>query len=176
MGRHALQELPVVATCQEADVLTLGLLGDGEAVASSDGPYVFFLQVAQGKGGPGELVLGQSVEEIGLILSWISAAQKSKLAVGGAYSGIMPRRQQASAQVPCLLHEDAEAYEAIADDAGVRRSTGGVFPDEVVHHLALEGVASIDEVERYVEVVCHGASSVYGLRRGDRGVVRVGSE
>ena len=82
----ALDEARVVAVGHEADLLALGLVGDGQPALPGDGADARLVEPADGEEGGLELRLGEAEEEVGLVLGAVRALQQAESARRAARS------------------------------------------------------------------------------------------
>ena len=145
----AAEERPGVAGRDEADVVAVGLLGDGQPAAGRLLADLRLGCVADREQRVTQLLGGQHTEHVGLVLVAVDGAAQPtvgqpRVVAGG--DGVEAERQRAGRQ-------RGELDPLVAPHAGVGRLAAGVGRHEVVDHVLFELVREIPDVERNVEHV-----------------------
>src|SRR4030042_1175382 len=94
--------------------------------------------LAQRKQDAAELLLGQSVEKIGLGPAGIYCLEQAMAVAGMLYSSVMACSQVIGSQGERCIEQEAKLYVLVAGHAGIRGPPSLEFPAEVVHHTGLE--------------------------------------
>lgn len=160
------QELAIVASLEETDILALGVLRDRQVVLTSDSANLILRQPAQREARVGQLFLGQGVKEVRLVFAGITSTQESIDAVDLLNSGVVAGGQRVGAQCQSPLLQETETDETVAPHARVRGSAGGVLGDEVVDNISLECFLGLNQVKRYAELTADAASPLDGSWSG----------
>ena len=140
------EEGGVVPAGDKADVLTVRLPGAGEAPRLRKGPHIPLLQLSQRQKQPAELLLGEGVEEIALVLAPVPAPEEPPAARAGVeiHPGIVPRGDAADPQVLRPAQKGVELHKPVAPDAGVGGAPVPVGGGEVRHHLPPEELLAVE--------------------------------
>ncbi len=143
----AVDEACVVVIRHEADFLAVRLLGHGQPQAAGYGADFRLLILAHGHQGVGELLLGQIIEGVGLILFFAYAPADGESAVRqpdnpGVMSGgyIIRPDGKAPAQKRLPFHI------TVTGDAGVWCTSLQIFFYEIIYHMAFELLPEIHHV------------------------------
>ena len=154
-------EAGVVVVGDEADLLAVGLVEDGEVEALGDRPDLGLMEAADGEEHAGEFVPLCAEEDIGLVFAVVEAAEEGGLAVDLLNAGVVAAGDEVGVDLACVVVELAELEPVVAADAGVGRAARGVLGREVVHDAA-EVLAEVDDVEGDAEL-CGDEACVGGV-------------
>ena len=106
----------------------------------------------------GQLVLGQLIEHIALVLAPVPAPQQavqSGVRVP-VHPGIVPGGDIVIPQHQSPVQQGPELQAAVAVDAGIRRVPGAVFRHKAVHDLPGEAFRFVEHIEFHAQPVGHG--------------------
>ena len=103
-----------------------------------------------------QLLLGQTMEEVALILARIDAAQQLNPIARHAYPSVVPGDEMRSTQRRRVLRHDAELDFAIAPDVRIGGAAGAVFVQEMFEHLVPVLGGEIDRVQGDAKPVADG--------------------
>ena len=165
IGQRALDEARVVAVGNEADLLAVRLVGDGQAAIACVGAHVGLRQLADRERRAGELRLRQREEEVRLVLRGVAR----RAGAAGARSSHRPRRGRSGrsprvgAPNPAARSTSVANFRSLLQCAqGIGVRPAGVLGDEVVD----DGLAGTDARGSGRSAGCRG-------RRHAPGVVQV---
>ena len=146
-------ELLVVAAGDEADLLRIGLVGEGQLAFAGDFANGRLVQVAQREEGVGELLLGEAEEEPGLVLGAVGGALEDPAAARGVVlvAGVVAGGDALGADLAGGAQKLVELEVVVAERAGNRRAPGEVVVDEGPNDIVLEALLLVDDVVRNVE-------------------------
>lgn len=118
----------------------------------------------------GQLVLGQTVEHIALVLGRVRGPEQLVLPFRGLPDpGVMAGDHTVTAQFQSPLVQGAELQEPVAVDAGVGGMAPGVAPGEFFHHVFFEFFRVVEHVIGHMEPgghapgIFHVAEAAAGL-------------
>ena len=155
----------IVPVGDEADVLTVRLPGVEKALPVCQRPHFRLMQNAQRELGVGQLLLGQHIEDIALILAEIHRFFQEIPAVLPLDPGIVAGGDGVAAHQRRPVIEPPELQIAVAVNAGV----GGLPPlvgrGEAVHDLTAEFVGEIEHIVGHIQLVRHAAGVLHILQR-----------
>ena len=156
-----LEEGVVVAAGDEADLLRVGLVGDGEACVGGHLADCGLLHLAEGEEGAGELLLSQAEEEVGLVLGVVGGAGEDPAAARGVevVAGVVAGGDAVGADLAGGDEELVELEVVVAEGAGDGRASGEVLADEGLDDVGLEAVLLVDDVVGDVELLGDGRAS-----------------
>src|SRR6185369_8143580 len=110
-----------------------------------------------------QLLLGQRVKEIRLILAGISGnAQVAGAVRIDRFSGVMPGCQNVGPQFTRLLQQQPEFYVAVTADARIWGVSGPVFVDKVADYQPAEIGRKVGNVMGYLQMPRHHGGIVDG--------------
>ena len=179
LQRHALspQERHIVAVGHEADILTVGLVGVQQSCLAGIVPDGGLVEIPHRQQQVGQLILGQLVQHIALILAAIRAPQQAialrRRIIGDP--GIVPRGNVVIPQRHRPIQQRAEFQAAVAVDTGVGGVSGAVFRHEMIHHVPAEGLHLVKYVKFHPQPVGHG-TGVLGVVGAAAAAVAVGDQ
>src|SRR6185503_11398027 len=160
------QEVRVLPSLDEADVLTLPLVGHGEAEFARGGAHLFLGHRAEREEGLRQHLLAEAPEHVRLVLARVRRAEERRPPLGvGPTARIVPGRDVVAAKRLGAAHQLAELEPVVALHAGIGRAPLQVLADEVVDDVRLEVVLEIEDVVRESHPARHGAAVVDGLER-----------
>src|ERR1700722_6042754 len=156
------EKLLVVASRNEADLLRIRLRGQSQPVMPRQIANLWLGPFPERKEGTTELILGQTKQEIGLVLGGIrrTLEQPAATVLIKLNPRVMPRRQRVRAD---LLRDDQELIKlqvVVAETARDGGASGQILFDERLHHITLEAVFVINHVVRDAKSLRHSASIV----------------
>ncbi len=156
------EEGGVVAAGDEADLLRIGLGGDGEARLGGQLADGWLLHFAEGKEGVAELVLSEAEEEVGLVFRAIGGAGEDPAVADGveAIASVVASGDAAGADLAGGDQELIELDVIVAEGAGDGGAAGEVVGDEGLDDVGLEALLLIDEVVRDAELFGDAAGIV----------------
>src|SRR5262245_1586140 len=144
-----LDEHRVIAIRNEADLLTVGLLGHGQAETTCLSAYLGLGKRPNREHSTRELILCQRKEEVGLILLGIRAALQQPSPVHIAlHTSVMAGRDVLGAEASSALQERRELQIAVAMRTRQRRPARCVLLNEVRDDGLAELALEIDDVVR----------------------------
>jgi len=153
VGSVLLHEARVIVVGNEADLLAVRLVGDGQPALARVGAHGVLRPIAHRKNGATELILRERKQEVRLILCRIRAALQEKAA--GRRIALDPRvmagRHGVGAEAARPIDERGELQVAVAMRAGQRRASRRVLADEVRDDLLVELLLEVDDVMRDVD-------------------------
>ncbi len=150
-----LEEGVVVAAGDEADLLRVGLLGDGEACVGGHLADGWLLHLAEGEDGAAELLLREAEEEVGLVFGLVFWPGKYPSLTGlvKAIAGVVPGGDTVGADLSGGGEELVELEVVVAESAGDGGSAGEVLADEGLDHIGFEALLLVDDVVGDVELL-----------------------
>ena len=167
-----LQEFGIVAVGDEADILGILLLRGDEAAFPGDGTdLVLAGKLPQGEAGMGQLLLGQEIEDIGLILRLVLRLfQKPAVSLLAPFDpGIVAGDDGVAAEKLCPVIELGEFHVLVAVDAGVGGRAGLIGADETVDDLSSKILGEVEDMEFHAQTVAD-APGVLRIRQGAAGL------
>ena len=134
----------------EAELLTIGFVGDGEAASAGVGAHLLLVKMPHREERPGQLRLGECEQEIRLVLAGVeSASQPGPAGVGVAVeTRVVAGRYRFGAESRRTVEQMRELQVAVALHAGDRGATGGILPDERRDDRGLELPLEVHRVVR----------------------------
>src|SRR5487761_1587630 len=158
LAEPAGQELPGVAVGDEAHVVAVRLVGDGQAAGGRLLPHPRLGGVAEREHGAAELAAGEHGEHVGLVLARIDAAPQHGAGGPGLQAGVMAGADRVE------VEHRRELDLLVAPQARVGGTARRVFGEEVGHHVGGEALGHVPHVERDADDV-GGAAGVAGVLR-----------
>ena len=137
-----LDECGIVGVCDKADVLTFGLVGTREIPGTSELAHLSLRKLTQRKTQTLELLAGEVVENVALILIRIAGSQK--LAIDQPHIMSCGQAVETSGQRP--LKQLTKFEETIATDAGIGCDAGQIGTHKGLQHLPGKQLASVQFV------------------------------
>ena len=162
--RHAGREERGAATRRgdEADVLAVGLGRGAQAQGPGVAPHLGLGQLAHRQQAAGQLLTAQDRQDIGLVLGPVPAPHQSAPAPGrGDHAGVVARRHRVEAELAGPAQEAVELQVAVAVDAGVRRTPGGVGGHVGLHHPGVEVGREVEDVVGDAQLLGHAPGVVH---------------
>ena len=145
--QQPLDHLAVVAGGDEADVLAVGLVGDGEAEFVRERAHLRLRQAAEREAQHRELLARRREEEIALVALGIGGAVERPAALPVVVGDdIVAGRQHVGAEVLGGLEQIGELHVLVAGDAGDRRLAGDIGAGERLDHLFAKARLVIEHV------------------------------
>ena len=126
-GQETTQEFLEIALANEAHAGGVLLLRGIQAVLAGDLTHFGLGQVPHGEHGVAQLFLREHIEEVGLILIAVRAAQQTHPSVRLVQPAEMPRGDAVRAVFHCKIEEGAELDLAVAEHIGIRRAPALIF-------------------------------------------------
>ncbi len=122
----------------------------------------WLLHFAQGEEGARELGLGETEEEVGLVLGAVGGTGEDPAVADGVevIAGVVAGGDTLGADLAGGEEELIELEVVVAEGAGDGGAAGEVFADEGADYLFLEAVLGVDEVVGNVEVFGYVAGVV----------------
>ena len=154
-----------VAVGDEADVVRVRLLGDGEATVLGLRADLVLRgeRVAEREERVRELTVVKHTEDVRLVLGHVGGAvQLARAVVAHDHLGVVAGADRVEAEGEGLVEQGRELDLLVAAQAGVRGAAGLVLGDEVLDHVLAEALGEVPHVERDADDV-----------RGAAGVARV---
>ena len=181
LGPELLHHRGVVAIGHEADVLAVGLVGDGELVALGQRARLALGHVAERKAQEVELLGRRAEQEVALVARRIGAAMQLGPRLAHQALHVVAGRQRLGAQLARRAEQVAELHRAIAGDAGHRRLAAHVGIGERLHDLGAEAAFVVEHVVRDGRAArrpggrpgCRAGAAGAGLADGDAMVVEL---
>ena len=174
IGRHAGDHIRVAARGDEADVLAVGLVGDGQTKLAGEVPHGALGAIAQRKAQQFQLLAGGREEEIALVPVGVGGAVEGASAmavVARAY--IMTGRQHMGAKIAGGVEEIGEFDVLVAGDAGNRRFASHIAAGEGLDHLFPEPRLVIQDIMGNAQPFGHAPGVGYVLT-GAAGALALG--
>ena len=131
----ALEEVGEAPLADEADTGRVLLACRGQFILLGNAPDFGFFQLANRKQGPCQLVPGNGMQEIALILVAIQATQQQRLSVAVSPARVMTRRNQVGAQHQRIIQEGLELDFPVAQDVRVGRAPRLVLLEKVLKNI-----------------------------------------
>ena len=171
------QEGHIVAVRDKADILTVGFIGvqqPGLPGAAADEGLVVIPHRQQQMG---ELILGQLIQHIALILASVTAPQQPVQAcfLVICHPGVVPCGDVVIAQRHRPVQQRTELQAAVAVDAGVGCTAGTVLRREMLHHVPAKSVGLVEHIKLHAQPVGHGPG-VLGVVGTAAAAVAVGDQ
>ena len=145
-GLQPLDHLRIASARHEADVLAVGLLGDGEAEARRGLARLRLGHLAEGKTQHVELAPGGGEHEVALVALVVTGAEQAAATRDGPARDIVPGGEDVGAEVPGRREKVAKLDALVAVDAGDRRLAGEIGLGETVDHGGLEPALIVEHV------------------------------
>ena len=161
------EELLVVAAGDEADLLGVGLLGEGQTMPACHFADFRLGEAAEREEGAGELGLGEAEEEVGLVLGEIGGALEDPALAGGVVlvDGVVAGGDAIGADGAGGLDECVELEVVVAERAGDGRAAVEILRDEGADDVLLEAGLLVDDVVGDAEVLGDAAGVVDVIQR-----------
>ncbi len=163
----------------EADVLAVGLLGDGQTQFGRRAADLALGQVTEREAQIVQLLGRGGEQEIALVARRIGGAAQLRPGRAHLAADIVAGGHRLRAQVAGDIQQVAELHGLIAADAGDRRLAAQIGVGELLDHLFLEAAFIVEDVVRDADGVSRGAGVVDILARAagalllDRGAMVV---
>ena len=150
LSRVAFQEFHIIPVGDEADVLAVLLFGGDEAVFFGDGAdLVLAFEFTQGETGVGQLLLGQEIQDVALILRLVFRLFQEPAVsfLAPLDPGVVAGDDGVAAQNFGPVVELGEFHVLVAVDAGVRGRAALIGTDEPVDDLLFKVGGEVEDVE-----------------------------
>lgn len=99
------------------------------------------------------LVLGEAIEEVGLVFTGVGAGEEMKETVRAAFdAGVVAGGEEVIAHGEGFVEEQAEFEELIAADTGVGRAALEIFLTKILDYELFESIAEAEDEVRDAEV------------------------
>ena len=167
-----LQEFGIIAIGDEADILGVLLLCGDEAILPGDGADLILAgKLPQGEAGMSQLLLGQEIEDVGLILRLVLCLfQKPAVSLLAPLDpGIVAGDDGIAAQNLRPVIELGEFHVLVTVDAGVRGRAGLIGADETADDLSSKILGEVEDMEFHAQAVAD-APGVLRIRQGAAGL------
>ena len=149
----------IVPVGNKADFHGVRRVGAGKFDVPGNLPHILLLKLSQRQYQPGQNVLGQTVQHIGLVpCGAFRCAQAVETVRALFHPGIVPGGQERTAQLVRFPGQQPELDQGIADNAGVGGASVTVALAERHHNLPLKILLRVNDVQRNAQ--CFGC----GLR------------
>ena len=166
------EALTALGAADEAHVLAVGLARRAQAEAAGVGPHLVLGHVPHREQHPGQRVLPEHGQHVGLVLGRVGAP--TELACGWcrwcADTGVVAGGQPVEAQPVGPVQQAVELHGAVALDARVRRPPPRMLPHVGRHDVAVELLGQVEDVVGDAELLGHPAGV---LDVGHRAAARV---
>ena len=160
-GAQLFDHAGIIAIRDEADVLTVGLVGDGEAEFRRQRPGLGLAgKPAQRKAQEIQLLGRGREQEIALVTGRIGRHMQLCALFAVKSADIMPGRHAIGVKFARGLQQVAELHPLIAADAGHRGGAGQIGVGKFLDHRFPELVFVIQHVMRKADALCHAAGIV----------------
>ncbi len=171
-GQVLREELGERPLADEADARAVALVVHGQRAFVRDVSDLALRQVADREQGLCEHRARHGVQEVGLVLVAIDAAQQARAVRVESGARVMTRREPVGAQPLRVLETDAELDLAVARDVGVGRAARREFVEEMAEDAVAVVRREVHGVQRDLQLVADLAR-VLQVRRGRAVVVVV---
>src|SRR5215213_10983317 len=145
-------EVGIGTLADEADLLTLSLLRHGQVESPRQRPRLGLVESTEREMDEAELLLGQRVEDVALVLFRVDGAQQTvrlpHRRIAALDPGVVSGSQTIGSDQLGPLHQVAELHMPVALQAGVRGPPRGVLVDETLDDRLAELAFHIDGVKR----------------------------
>ena len=158
LARVALNDPGIIPIRDEADVLTVRLAGIAEARRLRQVPDLLLAEFPQGEKRPGQLLLGQHVEHIALILALIGRLPQPVFSLLNIDAGIVTGGNISAAKEICPLEQRAKLQIAVAVDAGIWGKSPAVACHEFADDLLPEFLRKVENIVGDPQAEGSGAS------------------
>src|SRR4051812_26305240 len=149
VGSTALDECRVVSARHEAHLLGVRLACHRQSEPLGMRAGLVLRHPPEREQRPGELPLPEHVEDVGLVLARIRAAEQMPPAVVAMdVPRVVAGRDEIDPELAGAAEERAELDLLVASNAGVRRSARVMLVEEVGQHRPLERLREVDDLER----------------------------
>ena len=155
----------IISARDETDVLTIRFPGVEKAQPVRQLPGLRFMERSQREPGVGQLLLGQHIEHVALVLAGVQGLFQEKAAVFLFDAGIVAGDDGVAAHEGRPVIEPPEFQIAVAVDAGIGGPALLVGVSKAVHHLAAELVGKVENVVGNPQPKCHAAGILHILQR-----------
>ena len=154
---EVLHKAGIVAIRHKADILTVVLAGIDEFVLLRNLAHLGLVQAAQRQADMRQLLLGEVVEHVALVLALVQPLFEQETAGGLVllHPGIVARDHILHAVCPGPVQQMAELHIFIAVDAGVRRAARLIHADEFFNDLLPEVGREIQHLVRDIHGIRH---------------------
>ena len=159
-GAQPADHVGIRALGHEADVLAVGLGGDGKPEPAGQVPGPRLVHVAQGEAQVFELLLRGGEQEIALVAHGIDGAVEFSARAAGHPAHVVAGGERVGAELPRHSQEVAELDRLVAAHAGDGSLATHVGIGEIVDHRVQEAAFEIEHVVGNAERVRHPAGIV----------------
>ena len=148
-----LDGIGVLPVGHEADILAVGFVGVDESVLLGDLPGMGLVVSAQGETGMGQLLLGQVVQYIALVLFRVQGFQQFVFAGRFIFpdAGVVAGDHAVAAQLPGPLVQSSEFQELVAVDTRIGRMAQGVAAGKFFHDIVFEFLGVVEYVKGHAQ-------------------------
>ena len=167
----ALNKIRVFAVRHKADVLAVVLSGVDKSMGLGNLPHLGLMEAPQGEQRMGQLVLGQHIQEIGLVLGTVRRPLQQPAAAGRILfdAGVMSGGHAVAPQGPDPLEQRPEFHIPVAHRAGVRSSTRLVLVHEIPDDGIPKHLGKIKHIEGEAQPAGH-QGGILGVGQGTAGL------
>ena len=155
----------VVSVRDKADVLAVRLPGIEKALAAGNLPGLRFAESPQGEAGVGQLVLGQHIEYVTLVLAGVQGLFQQIPAVFLLNAGIVAGGDGIAAHEGRPVIETPEFQIAVAVNTGIGRPALLIGIGKSVHYLAAELIREVEHIVRHIQLAGHAAGILHIVQR-----------
>ena len=161
----AAQEPRLALAGEEAEVLALGLLGDGEAVAGGDLAHLGLAQLGQREAQPVQHRRRQRGEHVALVLVAVRGGGEQRTVAVLDDPRVVAGDEVVGAEPLGEVDHRRDPHLAVADDAGVGGGAGSVAVEEGADDAAAELLLEVEGEVRDAERVGDRPGAEHRLRR-----------
>ena len=153
LSKVGVKKVLVVAARDETNFLRIRLLGESESVMARQIANFGLSHFSQGKQSAAELLLGESEQEICLILGAVGGTlqQPAPASLIELHTRIVTSSKSVCANLLGHNQKLIKLQVIVAQAARDRSPPGEIFLDKGTHHVTLESVLVIDHVVRNAE-------------------------
>ena len=150
-----LDEGGVVPVGQPADFLAVGSIGAGKTQLMCNLTHLCFFQTLQRQQQHRQLLLGQTIEHIGLVALQAVGFSQHSGAVGLLLDpGVVTGRNEIKSQLRRSFADEGKFGGRVAQDAGVGGASLPIFPAEGQDDVFLKLPMTLDDVQRHLHLFC----------------------
>ena len=158
LGRQiAVEELAERTLADEADARGVLLLRIGKLEVVGDAADLGLADFAHGEDHAGDLLLGEAVQEVALVLAGIDAAQQLDAVVRVTDAGVVPRGDEVGPHGHGMVEEGAELDLCVAENVGIGRAASAVFAQKVGEDALAVFLREVDGLDVDADHVGDGA-------------------
>ena len=159
-GPEPPHHIAIAAVRHKADILAVGLVGNGQPVFMRQRAGLVLAHPAKRKAQIVELVRRRREQEIGLVLRRVGTAMQLGASVRIDTLDIMAGRKAVGAEVARRFQQIGEFDGLVAANAGDRGLAAKIAVGEILHHLVVKATFVIEHIMRDAEPSGDGARIV----------------